>query len=109
MRQEAVLLRAVETVDLVDEEQRAPALLASLARLVEDLPEIGDPGEDRRDLLEMKPGLAGEQPRNGGLAGARRAPQDDAAEASRREQPRQHAFRAGEVLLADDLAEALRA
>ena len=47
----------------------------------------------------------GEQARHGGLAGARRPPEHQRAEASRREQPRQRAVRAGEVVLADDLGE----
>ena len=57
---------------------------APAARRLEDLLEVGDAGEDRRDLLEMELGLVREEPRDGGLAGAGRAPEDERAEGAAR-------------------------
>ena len=57
-RQEGVLLGAVEAVDFVDEEERPLAHLAAGARRLEGLLEVGDAGEDGRNLLEMEIGLA---------------------------------------------------
>ena len=51
-RQEAVLLGAVEAMDLVDEEQRLAAVGAPQPRRLEHLLEVGDAGKDRRNLLE---------------------------------------------------------
>ena len=50
------------------------------ARRVEHLLQIGDAGKHRRELLEMQFGRLGQQPRHGGLAGARRPPEDHRAE-----------------------------
>ena len=60
-REEAVLLGAVETVDLVDEEQGRLAGQAPHAGLFERLLQVGDPGEHRRELLELIAGLLGQQ------------------------------------------------
>ena len=79
-RQEGILLRAVEAVNLVDEQQRPLPGLRGAPRRLEDFLQIGDAGEDRRDLLEMQIGLVGQQPRDRGLAGAGRAPEDQRAE-----------------------------
>ncbi len=76
MRQEGILLRAVEAVDLVDEQQRAASLLAPRLGRVEHLAQIGDAGMDGRELLEMEIGDFGQQSRHGGLTGARRSPED---------------------------------
>ena len=53
-RQEAILLGAVEAMDLVDEQQRPWPIGAARARRLEHLLEVGDAGEDRRDLLEVR-------------------------------------------------------
>ena len=81
VRQEAVLLRAVEAVDLVDEQQRALAGLAPALGAVEGLAQVLHAREDGRELLEGELGLVRQQPRHRGLAGARRAPQDHALQA----------------------------
>ena len=57
-RQKRILLGAVEAMHLVDEQQRALPALAAGARLLEDFFQVGDAGEDRRDLLEMQVGFA---------------------------------------------------
>jgi hypothetical protein len=102
--QEAVLLGPVEAVDLVDEQAGAPALLAPGARRLEGLLEVGDAGKDRRHLLEIEPGMAGEQPGDRGLAGAGRAPQHDRGDAAGLDHAGQHAFRPHQMVLADDVA-----
>src|SRR5690606_32543224 len=83
-RQEPVLLGPVEAVDLIDEEQRAMPAEALEPRLLEDLLEVGNAGEDRRYLLEDVAGLVGEEACDGGLARARRPPQDQRPEPPRR-------------------------
>ena len=52
---------------------------------LEHLLEVRDAGKDRRDLLEMQIRLMGQQPRDRGLAGARRPPEDQRAEGFRRD------------------------
>ena len=51
-RQKGILLRAVEAMDLVDEQERALPLRAARARGVEDLLQFRDAGMDRRELHE---------------------------------------------------------
>ena len=53
-RQEGILLRAVEPVHLVDEQQRPLAGLAPGTRGIEGLLQVGDAGKYRRQLLEMQ-------------------------------------------------------
>jgi hypothetical protein len=53
VRQEAVLLGAIEAMDLVDEEQCAPALLAPELGALEHLAQVLDTGENRGDLFEL--------------------------------------------------------
>jgi hypothetical protein len=62
-------------VDLVDEEQRPLPRLPAQARRLEGLLQVGDAGEDRGELVEVEVGLARQQPRHRGLAGAGRSPQ----------------------------------
>ena len=104
--QEAVLLGAIEAVDLVDEEQRALA------------PARGGCGPARRPSsrsatpLKMadicskcKPGFARQQTRDRGLSGAGRPPQDDRRQTLGGQQPGQRAFRPDNMILAYDLGE----
>ena len=105
MRQEGVLLGAVEAVDLVDEEQRAAPFLAARFRRVEDFAQILHAGMNGRELLEMEVGDLGEEARHGGLAGARRAPEDHRGEPPGFDHARQHALLAEEMILADHLGE----
>ncbi len=103
--QEAVLLRSVEAMHLVDEQQGLLAGLGHLPGLGEDFLEIGNAREDRRDRHEPQPDGVGEQPRDAGLARARRPPQDHRGETTRRDHPADRALGAGQMLLADDLVE----
>ena len=106
--QEAVLLRAVEAVDLVDEQQRAGAGLAQALGAVEGLAQVLHAREDRRQLLEGELDLVSQQARHGGLAGARRPPQDHALQSAALEHARQRALGADQVILADDLGQPFR-
>jgi hypothetical protein len=106
--QEAILLGAVEAVDLVDEEQGALASGAAHARLLEGLLQVGDAGEDRRQLLEFIAGLLGQQAGDGGLAGAGRAPQDHRGQPLGLSHPADGPVGTQEVILAHDLVQLLR-
>jgi hypothetical protein len=78
-------------VDLVDEKQRALSRRAALFRRVEDFFQVGDAGEDRRDLDESEIGLLRQKAGDGGLAGAGRSPENQAAERAGRDPARQRA------------------
>src|SRR5256712_10516360 len=68
-REEGVLLRLVEVVDLIAEQDRAPPLvLEPLARLLDDLPHPSHAFGDGRERLEVAIRVAG------GDAGERRLP-----------------------------------
>ena len=77
MGQEPILLRLVEAVNLIDEQQGALPVRAPDLRLLEDLAQFRDPGENRADLHEMQVDSGRQQPRDGGLAHARRPPEDE--------------------------------
>ena len=108
-RQKRILLRAVEAMHLVDEQQRALAHLAPGARRVEHLLQIGDAGKHRGNLLEMQFGGIGQQPRHRGLAGARRSPEDQRAQRARRQHPRQRAVGPEDMILSDHIRQRARA
>jgi hypothetical protein len=78
-----------------------------VARGGEDLLEVGNAGEDGRDRLEAHSHRGGEQAGDGGLAGARRPPEDDRGKPSCRDHSPDRAFGAGEMLLPDDFIETL--
>src|SRR3546814_2944746 len=61
--QEAVLLRTIEAVYLVDEQQGALARRRHLLGIGKGLLEVGDPREDRRQRREAHPDRLGEQDR----------------------------------------------
>ena len=103
--QEGILLRAVEAMDLVDEQERALPLRAARARGVEDLLQFRDARMDRRELHERVVAARADQPRDRRLAAARRPPEDHRAERRRRKQTRQRPIRTGQMLLARDLGE----
>src|SRR5438046_5439324 len=103
IRQEAVLLRAVEAVDLVHEQQGALAGAGGGARFGEYLFQVGDTREDGGNSDEAHADSIGEQPRDGGLARPRRSPQDYRGELAGGNHPAHRAVGAGEMLLTDDL------
>ncbi len=76
MWQEPVLLRLVEAVNFVNEQQcPAPTLAAHLGR-IEHLAQVGNAGKNCADLLERERGRIGKKAGDGGLADAGRAPED---------------------------------
>src|SRR3954453_6255911 len=107
--QKRILLRAVETMHLVDEQKRALAHLAAGPCGVEHLFQVGNAEKYRRDLLEVQFGGVRQQPRHRGLAGAGRSPEHQRAQRPRLQHPRQCAVGAEDVILADDIGQRLRA
>ncbi|TPW07044.1 MAG: Uncharacterized protein FD124_1450 [Alphaproteobacteria bacterium] len=95
-------------MDLVHEQQRALACRAASAGGLERLLQIGDAGEDRRDLLELQPRPVREQPRDGSLADAGRAPQDHGGEPLAGDHPPERPVGAEQVILPHDLVQLLR-
>ena len=109
VRQKGVLLRAVETVDLVDEQDRAHPPAAALdVRLGDDLPDLLYAGQHRREGDEPRAGDARHQRGERRLARAGRPPQDHRVQVAALERGAQHAARPEQVLLADDLIERAR-
>ena len=106
--QEAVLLGAVEAVDLVDEQQGRLAGGAAHARRLEGLLQVGDAGEDGADLLELIARRQGQQARDGRLSGARRPPQDHRAEAAGLDHPPDRPALAQQVVLPHHLVQRTR-
>ncbi len=109
VRQEGILLRAVEAVDFVHEENGALPEAPPVARLLEHLPQVLHAGENRRKLLEMQPGPVRHEPRHGGLAGSRRPPENHRARRFAVRDAAQRPALAKEMVLADDLGKRLRA
>src|SRR3546814_15730228 len=66
--QEAILLRPIEAVDLVDEEQRPLPRLPPPARAVEDLAQVGHSGKHGGQRLEMQVRLVRQEARDRRLA-----------------------------------------
>jgi hypothetical protein len=86
-----------------------PLQRAAAARRLEHFLQIGDAGEDRRDLFEVEIGLVGEEAGDRRLAGAGRAPEDQRAEAAGAQHAGDGALGADEMVLTDDLGQRLRA
>src|SRR5581483_11544072 len=104
--QEGVLLGAVEAVDLVEEQDRALALLTEAGPgPLHDLPHLLHAGGDGRHRLEGLGRGPGHQPGDGGLAGAGRAPEDARRQPVGLDQRPQRLARRQQVLLAGHLVE----
>jgi hypothetical protein len=104
-RQERVLLRTVEAVHLVDEQQRPLPGLAPRARRFECFLQVGDAGEHRGKLLEMQRGRIREQPRDRRLAGAGRSPENQRAERARLQHAGERAVAPEQMILPDHFGE----
>jgi hypothetical protein len=106
VRQQRILLRLVEAVDLVDEQDAAAALEGQALLGARDRrPHLGDAGHDGREGVELSADRVGQEPRQRGLAGARRAPQEQRREMTAGDGPAERAALADELLLADELVE----
>ncbi len=108
IREEGVLLGAVETVDLVDKQQGALAHRAALLGGFEYLAQIGDTRKDGRERLEDEVGALCQEPRDRRLAAARRTPQDHRGELSARHHPLDRPLGAQQMILPDDVGEPAR-
>ena len=109
VRQECVLLPAVEAVDLVDEEDRAaPPPRALGLGLGDDLADLLHAGQHGRERHEARAHDVRHQRGQRGLAGARRPPEDHRVQLATLECCAQHAAGAEQVLLTDDLVERAR-
>ena len=107
--QKGILLRLVEAVHLVDKQDRGPAFgLARLLGLRHRGTDVLDPRQHRRQAKELGPGMGGDQARQGGLAGARRAPQDQRVQAVTLDGPAQRLALTQHLGLADVLVEVAR-
>ena len=108
IREEGILLGAVESVDLVDEQQRALSDFAPLLRGEEHLPQIGDSGEGGRQRLEDEIGSFGEEAGDRRLPAPGRPPQHHRGESVFGDHPSDRALRGEQMLLADHLGESRR-
>ena len=107
MRQEPVLLRLVEAVNLVHEQQRALAVLPPQPGGLEHFAQFRDAGEDRRDLDEMQVRLVRQKPGDGGLAHPGRPPQHQGGQGPRRQHCAQRPVARQHLVLADHLGQRL--
>ena len=109
-REERVLLRLVEAVNLVDEDDGSPLQLP--ARVLgggHHLLDFLDAGHDGAERHEARLRRLRNQARERGLAGARRSPQDDRLQPIALDGLAQRPARREHILLADELVERRRA
>ena len=106
MGQQRVLLRLVEPMDLV-EEQDGPRTVQGqpFLGLGDRRADIGDAGHDRGHRRELGPDLPREQPGEARLPGAGWSPQQQRREMAPGDAPAQRSALADEVLLSDELVE----
>ena len=105
MRQERVLLRLVEAVNLVDEDDGARAILPRALGIGHDLLDFLDAGQHGGELDELRLGHARDDLRQRGLAGARRSPEDERANIVALDLRAQRLAGRDQMLLADKLIE----
>jgi hypothetical protein len=79
MRQERILLRLIEAMNLVDEHDRPGPILPCPLRVSHDLLDLFDPGEHRREFNKLRLGHIGDDFGERSLARTWRAPEDDGA------------------------------
>jgi hypothetical protein len=80
-----------------------------MAALGHRLPDVLDPGLDRRQRDEVCADRLGDQPRQGGLSGPRRAPQEERRDRAAGGELTQELAGAQEVLLTGELGQRSRA
>ena len=108
--QEGVLLRSVEAVDLVHEQNRSPSRGAPvLLGRAHDILDLLDAGKDGAELDELGPRQAGDETRQSGLPGSRRAPQDHRTDLVALDRRAQRPSRADQLVLSDELVESFGA
>ena len=102
MGQERVLLRAVQAMDLVEEQHRAAALAL---RAVDHGADLLHARGDRGERLEVGADCLREQPRDRRLAGAGRTPEDQRRQRARVHERAQTGARREQLRLPDHLVE----
>ena len=109
IRQQHVLLRLVEAVDFVNEQNRGlPLVLQPVRRRGQHAAHVGHVGFHAAQPLELALGLAGDDLRQRSFAGARRAVKDQRLDAVGLDGAAQQLARAEDVRLADELAQVAR-
>ena len=109
VRQEGVLLGLVEAMDLVEEQDRPRSLQGQpFLGLGDRRPDLDDAGHDRGHGREVGADLARQQPREAGLAGPGRSPQQERGEMTAGDAPTERPSLADEVVLADELRRGTR-
>ena len=103
--QEAVLLRPVEAVNLIDEQQRPLPAAPPLPRLLEGFAQIRDAGEHRRQRDEVEAGPGRHDPGQRGLAAAGRPPQNKTGQPPGIDHPPQRRIGPEQMILPDDFVE----
>ena len=108
--QQGILLRLVESMDLVEEEDRpGPVQRQPLLRLRDRGPDLHHAGHHRREGDELGADGVGEQTREARLAGAGRSPQQHRGEVPARDAASERPTLADEVTLPDEFVEVPRA
>ena len=107
--QEGVLLRLVEAMDLVDEEDGARVEAGGLLRRDHHLLDLLDAGHNGGELDEGGVGERGDDFSQSGFAGAGRTPEDHGGGIVVLDRETQRLARAEQMLLADELFERVRA
>ena len=108
VREKGILLRFVEAVNLVDENDGAGAVLAGAVGIAHDLLNFLDAGEHGGEFDEVGLGDTGDDLGERGLAGAGRAPEDHRGRIIALDLHPQRFAGADQVLLPDELVERAR-
>ena len=87
---------------------RRPRSAARVARALDRFADVLDAGHDGRKLHEFRVGAARDEPRQRGLAGARRPPEDQRVQLPLLERLAQRLARSQHLLLADEFIESAR-
>src|SRR5262249_54986243 len=107
--EQRVLLRLVEAVDLVEEEDRRATRGAALPGAGDHLADLRPAGVDRRELLEGALGADGDDARDRRLPASRRPVEDGAVRLARFDRRPQRRSRLQQMGLAGELVEVARA
>ena len=109
MWQECVLLRFVEAMDLVNENDGASSVLTSAFGIGHHLLDLFDPGEHGGELDELRLGHIGDDLGERGFAGAGRSPEDQGTGVVALDLHAQRLARADQMFLADIFVQCARA
>lgn len=109
VREKGVLLSLVETVDLVDEQDGSSTVEFPLGpRFLDDGSDLFEAGKNGGEGLEMRPGLPGHDPGQGGFPRPRGTPEDDGEQAVLLYGASEEAVRAEEMRLPHEVRECPR-